>query len=264
MGQVAQAPTTFRRPQDRRAHRAAVCLAWSCTDATVLQQGADSAAMSQGRYTDRRCTRPNHQPSRSGHHRQPALQRQGTDNARRVAGVAGTSLHRNNPALRAGGSIEPIEAEFVQPRATSAQTSAEPVGGRGVLSWVFCSGIGLHDDLSRGGHQTDDDRKLIPRVRALQKGIEHAPIWIHCVFRRKCPGSSAEGSRVFRHCGIDVGRLSWMEGKFRLECRVGRVGNSEVVLAEVCRIVVSSDYARTFRSASIDLSSRSRKCGCWP
>jgi hypothetical protein len=44
-----------------------------------------------------------------------------------------------------------------------------------------------------------------------------------------------------RHCGIDVGRLSWIEGKFRLECRVDRVGNSEVVMAEVCRIVASSD-----------------------
>ncbi len=38
-----------------------------------------------------------------------------------------------------------------------------------------------------------------------------------------------------------------------MECRVDRVGNSEVVLAEVCRIVASSDTpARTFRSASID------------
>jgi hypothetical protein len=43
-----------------------------------------------------------------------------------------------------------------------------------------------------------------------------------------------------RHCGIDVGRLSWIEGKFRLGCRVDRVGNSEVVLVEVCRIVASS------------------------
>jgi pyruvate dehydrogenase (quinone) len=71
----------------------------------------------------------------------------------------------------------------------------------------------------------------------------------YCVIRSESDGrfggsrtrKRADAVQPKRHCGIDVGRLSWGEGKFRLECRVDRVGNSEVVLAEVRRIVASSD-----------------------
>ena len=54
----------------------------------------------QGRRSRRRCPRQHHQPPGPLDDRQPALQRQGTDDAVRAAGLARAYVPGNDPALR--------------------------------------------------------------------------------------------------------------------------------------------------------------------
>src|SRR5438105_3436360 len=50
---------------------------------------------------------------------------------------------------------------------------------------------------------------------------------------------TVENEQAFRHCGINVGGLSGMGGRFQWKWCAGHAGSSEVALAEVGRSALS-------------------------
>ncbi len=85
------------RPQDRRA--ASTCCSPSApsrSPRTTSTTPIIPTLCAQGRRPDRRRPRQHHQPPGPLHHRQPALQRQGADDAVRAAGLA-RPPHRRQP-----------------------------------------------------------------------------------------------------------------------------------------------------------------------
>ena len=89
-------PAEVHRPPHRRARRPAVRLPRPEGLHLLHQQHGHPGALPQGRRSRRRRPREDHQPPGPLHDRQPALQRQGADDAVRAASLAGPPVDRSS------------------------------------------------------------------------------------------------------------------------------------------------------------------------
>ena len=88
------------RPQDRGEGALPVRRPGRADQQELHQRHDHPGALPQGRHPCRRRPRADHQPPGPFHHRNTALQRQGTDDAVRAAGLARPPQPRIHPALR--------------------------------------------------------------------------------------------------------------------------------------------------------------------
>ena len=93
-------PAEVHRPPHRRAGRPAVRLPGPEDLHLLHQQHGHPGALPQGRRSRRRRPGEHHQPPGPVHDRQPALQRQGTHDAVRIAGLARAPVSAVDPVLR--------------------------------------------------------------------------------------------------------------------------------------------------------------------
>jgi hypothetical protein len=93
-------PAEVHRPPHRRARRPAVRLPGPEGLHHLHQQHGHPGALPQGRRPRRRRPREHHQPPGPIHDRQPALQREGADDAVRAAGLARPPVAAVHPVLR--------------------------------------------------------------------------------------------------------------------------------------------------------------------
>ena len=104
MGGHPSCPAAPGGPQDRQPGRLLVLLSRRPAVLQVHQPGPDPDAVQEGRRAAPRRPRSDHQPSRPGDDRDPALQRQGPNDPVRASGLARAQLPGIDPALRADHS----------------------------------------------------------------------------------------------------------------------------------------------------------------